>query len=108
LQRVIPNGQQSKGHPGDANNLGFCLEYGRGVEPNFETAAECCAFTRGRGHPEFDLSYHRCFRILSDSDVSDRSAQIADSQLLDNLFTHLFINSLNDPDLNPKFILSIH
>jgi hypothetical protein len=95
------------GRPNGANNLGFGLGHGHGVKQDFAAVAECYTFAPDRRQPEADSTYRHCFRILSHWDASDRSSHIADSQPLDYLFAHLFIDSPNDPDSNPELIAFI-
>jgi serine/threonine protein kinase len=101
--------QRAAGHgnPDGANNLGFCLEHGRGVEQDFRSAAECYKFARDHGHSEAELNYRRCLRILGCWDIPDRSSQIVHSRPVNDNFTHLFIDCLNDSDLSPEIISSI-
>jgi hypothetical protein len=101
--------KQSAGydHPDEANNLGFSLKHGRGIEQDFEAVAKYSTFERDHAYPEADLNYRHRFRILGHWNVPDRSSQIADSQPLDNLFTHLFIDSPSNPDSNPELKQSI-
>jgi TPR repeat protein len=39
-----------QGHSDGANNFGFCLEHGRGVEQNIEIATEYYKFVANLGH----------------------------------------------------------
>jgi hypothetical protein len=49
----------------------FCLEHGRGAKQNIEAAVECLS------HPEGDINYRRCLRVLDRSEVPDRSSRIS-------------------------------
>jgi TPR repeat protein len=53
-----------QGHPDGANNLGFCLEHGRGIEQDVAQAANYYKIATNRGHPEGELNYCCCLRLL--------------------------------------------
>jgi serine/threonine protein kinase len=63
-----------QGHADGANNFGFCLEHGRGVEQNFELAGDYYRFAADRGHPEAKLNHARCLRLLGRWEPPDRSS----------------------------------
>jgi TPR repeat protein len=62
-------------HPNGANYLGFCLEYGGGVQQNIGLASEYSRFAADRGHPEDQLNYRHCLRLLGRWEVLDRSSE---------------------------------
>jgi serine/threonine protein kinase len=53
------------------------------------------------------LNYRRCLRILGQWTVPNRSSEIDDRLNKDDHFADLFLNCLNDPNLNPQLIASL-
>jgi serine/threonine protein kinase len=74
-----------QGNRDGANNLGFCFEHGRGVCQNIESAAEWYRFAADHNHPEGEMNYQRCLRLLGDWHIPDRSFSIADQPRSDDL-----------------------
>jgi TPR repeat protein len=77
------------------NNLGFCLEHGHGIVQNIEAAAEWYRFAADQTHPEGEVNYQRCFRLLDRWSVPDCSSCIADRPQPDNL-AHDFLAAVED------------
>jgi TPR repeat protein len=53
-----------QGHSDGANNFGFCLEHGRGVQQNFDMAVKYYKFAADPGHAEAKGNDARCNRLL--------------------------------------------
>jgi serine/threonine protein kinase len=85
------------GYPDGANNLGFCLEYGRGTRVDLEAAARCYKFARDHGHPEGQINYNRCLRIQGRWKTPDRSCSVSDRSSADTEWPSLFTAYLEDP-----------
>jgi TPR repeat protein len=85
-------------NPDGANNLGFCLEHGRGVEQDIQLAAQYYKSAADRGHPEGRLNYCHCLRLLGRWNPPDRSSQVTVQPPSNDFLAGLFFDCLKEPE----------
>jgi hypothetical protein len=77
------------------------------VKQSIEAAAQCYKFTRDHRHPEGEINYRRCLRILGQWDGSDRTACISSNASADVDWLAHFIACLDDREATAELLASI-
>jgi hypothetical protein len=77
------------------------------VKQDIEAAAQCYKFARDHGHPEGEINYRRCRRVLGEWDGSDRSSRISNNTSADVDWPAHFIACLDDRDASAELLASL-
>jgi TPR repeat protein len=78
------------------NSFGICLERGIGLQSNLVLAAHY--YQQSALHPEADLNYRRCLRLLGRWEVPNRSSDVSANPLSNHQLASLFIDCLKEPE----------
>jgi TPR repeat protein len=100
-----------QGHPDGADNLGFSLEDGRGVEQDIPLPADYYKSAADGDHPERRLNYRRWLPLLGRRNPPNQSSQVTVCPPSNGRLTGPFAECLKEPealmDASTKFIPSI-